>query len=274
MVLQYLIWNSVKKLASQLSTPTCILILLLVYLKIKYFAKPCVFLNSLLFSRVKEVYRLEEMDKIFVRWVTLRGRVLGSSVVFSTWCRFDVPQIGDEGDKELGWNATAVLHGPRRSPLPAQRPLHHQNGQRWETHACCMSALGVRVLVYVWTFFFNVLISDPWTMGFSKSSKMKFFYNKQTKQSTYIMDPSAIAPFQYVPKTCTTMHFSNTIFWSHIFALNSAVRCSWGSVLTNALHMRNWMQYGFYLFFNQSSENLVWPLLQKIRQYGLDSELS
>lgn len=62
-------------------------------------------------------------------------------------------------------------------------------------------ALAVSVLVHFnVNFIFNVLISDPWTMAFSKSSKMKFFYNKQTKQSTYVMDPSAIAPFQYVPK--------------------------------------------------------------------------
>lgn len=46
----------------------------------------------------------------------------------------------------------------------------------------------------------NVFISDPWTMAFSKSSMKKFFYNKQTKQSTYCMDPGAIAPFGYVPK--------------------------------------------------------------------------
>lgn len=128
---QFKICN-IKILTGQLNTPTSKL--LLVYLKI---SPSHVFLSSLLFSRVKEVYRLEEMDKIFVRWVTLRGPVLGLSVMFIVWCRFDVPQIGDEGDQELGWNAAAVLHRPRRSPLPTQRPLHHQNGQRWEEHETC-----------------------------------------------------------------------------------------------------------------------------------------
>lgn len=35
-------------------------------------------------------------------------------------------------------------------------------------------------------------------MAFSKSSMKKFFYNRQTKQSTYVMDPTAVAPFEYV----------------------------------------------------------------------------
>uniref|UniRef100_A0A8C2Q7F2 Cap-specific mRNA (nucleoside-2'-O-)-methyltransferase 1 n=1 Tax=Cyprinus carpio TaxID=7962 RepID=A0A8C2Q7F2_CYPCA len=35
----------------------------------------------------------------------------------------------------------------------------------------------------------------PWTMAFSKSSKRKFFYNKQTKESTYELPPGSVAPF-------------------------------------------------------------------------------
>uniref|UniRef100_A0A8C1IKC8 Cap-specific mRNA (nucleoside-2'-O-)-methyltransferase 1 n=1 Tax=Cyprinus carpio TaxID=7962 RepID=A0A8C1IKC8_CYPCA len=38
-------------------------------------------------------------------------------------------------------------------------------------------------------------VNDPWTMAFSKSSKRKFFYNKQTKESTYELPPGSVAPF-------------------------------------------------------------------------------
>uniref|UniRef100_A0A673M3R5 Cap-specific mRNA (nucleoside-2'-O-)-methyltransferase 1 n=1 Tax=Sinocyclocheilus rhinocerous TaxID=307959 RepID=A0A673M3R5_9TELE len=38
-------------------------------------------------------------------------------------------------------------------------------------------------------------VNDPWTMAFSKSSKRKFFYNKQTKESTYALPPGSVAPF-------------------------------------------------------------------------------
>lgn len=40
------------------------------------------------------------------------------------------------------------------------------------------------------------LLSEPWTMGFSKSFKRKFFYNKKTKNSTFDLPSDAIAPFQ------------------------------------------------------------------------------
>uniref|UniRef100_A0A8B9KFA6 Cap-specific mRNA (nucleoside-2'-O-)-methyltransferase 1 n=1 Tax=Astyanax mexicanus TaxID=7994 RepID=A0A8B9KFA6_ASTMX len=36
---------------------------------------------------------------------------------------------------------------------------------------------------------------NPWTMAYSKSSKRKFFFNKQTKVSTFDMHPTAVAPF-------------------------------------------------------------------------------
>lgn len=37
---------------------------------------------------------------------------------------------------------------------------------------------------------------EPWTMGFSKSFKRKFFYNKKTKISTFDLPADSIAPFQ------------------------------------------------------------------------------
>lgn len=40
------------------------------------------------------------------------------------------------------------------------------------------------------------LLSEPWTMGFSKSFKRKFFYNKKTKLSTFDLPADSIAPFQ------------------------------------------------------------------------------
>lgn len=33
-------------------------------------------------------------------------------------------------------------------------------------------------------------------MAYSKNSKMKFFFNKITKESTYEMPPNSAAPFQ------------------------------------------------------------------------------
>ncbi|XP_036447172.1 LOW QUALITY PROTEIN: cap-specific mRNA (nucleoside-2'-O-)-methyltransferase 1 [Colossoma macropomum] len=90
--------------------------------------------------RVKEVYRLEEMDKIFVR---LEMKVTKSSG--------GMPRLSYTGRDD-------------RHFLPS----------------------GLYIIKTV---------SDPWTMAFSKSSKKKFFFNKQTKTSTYEMHPSAVAPF-------------------------------------------------------------------------------
>ncbi|KAM9445248.1 cap-specific mRNA (nucleoside-2'-O-)-methyltransferase 1 [Clarias gariepinus] len=90
--------------------------------------------------RVKEVYRLEEMDKIFLR---LEMKVTKSSG--------GMPRLSYTGRDD-------------RHFLPS----------------------GLYIIKTV---------RDPWTMAFSSRSKMKFFYNKQTKQSTYVMDQSAIAPF-------------------------------------------------------------------------------
>lgn len=49
-------------------------------------------------------------------------------------------------------------------------------------------------LSFIFVLFF--VPSDPWTMAFSKSSKRKFFYNKLTKESTYDLPPTSVAPFQ------------------------------------------------------------------------------
>uniref|UniRef100_A0AAR2KVQ2 Cap-specific mRNA (nucleoside-2'-O-)-methyltransferase 1 n=1 Tax=Pygocentrus nattereri TaxID=42514 RepID=A0AAR2KVQ2_PYGNA len=89
--------------------------------------------------RVKEVYRLEEMDKIFVR---LEMKVTKSSG--------GMPRLSYTGRDD-------------RHFLPS----------------------GLYIIKTV----------NPWTMAFSKSSKKKFFFNKQTKTSTYEMHPSAVAPF-------------------------------------------------------------------------------
>ncbi|XP_026887386.2 cap-specific mRNA (nucleoside-2'-O-)-methyltransferase 1 [Electrophorus electricus] len=90
--------------------------------------------------RVKEVYRLEEMDKIFVR---LEMKVTKSSG--------GMPRLSYTGRDD-------------RHFLPS----------------------GLHIIKTV---------SDPWTMAYSKTSNKKFFYNKQTKESTYKMDPTAVAPF-------------------------------------------------------------------------------
>ncbi|XP_056589922.1 cap-specific mRNA (nucleoside-2'-O-)-methyltransferase 1 isoform X2 [Triplophysa dalaica] len=90
--------------------------------------------------RVKEVYRLEEMEKIFVR---LEMKITKSSG--------GMPRLSYTGRDD-------------RHFLPS----------------------GLYIIKTV---------NDPWTMAFSKSSKRKFFYNKQTKESTYDLPPSSVAPF-------------------------------------------------------------------------------
>ncbi|XP_068199313.1 cap-specific mRNA (nucleoside-2'-O-)-methyltransferase 1 isoform X2 [Antennarius striatus] len=90
--------------------------------------------------RVKEVYRLEEMEKIFVR---LEMKVTKSSG--------GVPRLSYTGRDD-------------RHFLPT----------------------GLYIIKTV---------SEPWTMAYSKNSKMKFFFNKMTKSSTYDMPPTAAAPF-------------------------------------------------------------------------------
>uniref|UniRef100_A0A8D3DRQ6 Cap-specific mRNA (nucleoside-2'-O-)-methyltransferase 1 n=1 Tax=Scophthalmus maximus TaxID=52904 RepID=A0A8D3DRQ6_SCOMX len=51
-------------------------------------------------------------------------------------------------------------------------------------------------------------ISEPWTFAYSKNSKMKFFYNKLTKESTYVMPPNCPAPFH----VC----HSERLFWAWV----------------------------------------------------------
>ncbi|XP_056113918.1 cap-specific mRNA (nucleoside-2'-O-)-methyltransferase 1 isoform X2 [Rhinichthys klamathensis goyatoka] len=101
--------------------------------------------------RVKEVYRLEEMEKIFVR---LEMKVTKSSG--------GMPRLSYTGRDD-------------RHFLPS----------------------GLYIIKTV---------NDPWTMAFSKSSKRKFFYNKQTKESTYALPPGSVAPFHACHK--------DRLFWA------------------------------------------------------------
>ncbi|KAK7129197.1 hypothetical protein R3I94_017421 [Phoxinus phoxinus] len=101
--------------------------------------------------RVKEVYRLEEMEKIFVR---LEMKVTKSSG--------GMPRLSYTGRDD-------------RHFLPS----------------------GLYIIKTV---------NDPWTMAFSKSSKRKFFYNKQTKASTYELPPGSVAPFHACHK--------DRLFWA------------------------------------------------------------
>ncbi|XP_034756159.1 cap-specific mRNA (nucleoside-2'-O-)-methyltransferase 1 [Etheostoma cragini] len=103
--------------------------------------------------RVKEVYRLEEMEKIFVR---LEMKVTKSSG--------GVPRLSYTGRDD-------------RHFLPT----------------------GLYIIKTV---------NEPWTMAYSKNSKMKFFYNKTTKDSTYAMPANAAAPFH----VC----HSERLFWAWV----------------------------------------------------------
>ncbi|TRY88519.1 hypothetical protein DNTS_014072 [Danionella cerebrum] len=90
--------------------------------------------------RVKEVYRLEDLEKIFVR---LDMKITKSSG--------GMPRLSYTGRDD-------------RHFLPT----------------------GLYIIK---------TLSEPWTMGFSKSTKKKFFYNKKTKDSTYALPPESTAPF-------------------------------------------------------------------------------
>uniref|UniRef100_A0A7N6F616 Cap-specific mRNA (nucleoside-2'-O-)-methyltransferase 1 n=1 Tax=Anabas testudineus TaxID=64144 RepID=A0A7N6F616_ANATE len=103
--------------------------------------------------RVKEVYRLEEMEKIFVR---LEMKVTKSSG--------GVPRLSYTGRDD-------------RHFLPT----------------------GLYIIKTV---------NEPWTMAYSKNSKMKFFFNKTTKKSTYEMPPNSAAPFH----VC----HSERLFWAWV----------------------------------------------------------
>uniref|UniRef100_A0A673M676 Cap-specific mRNA (nucleoside-2'-O-)-methyltransferase 1 n=1 Tax=Sinocyclocheilus rhinocerous TaxID=307959 RepID=A0A673M676_9TELE len=96
---------------------------------------------------VKEVYRLEEMEKIFVRCVPPLDYYYYFNFIFSG----GMPRLSYTGRDD-------------RHFLPS----------------------GLYIIKTV---------NDPWTMAFSKSSKRKFFYNKQTKESTYALPPGSVAPF-------------------------------------------------------------------------------
>lgn len=103
--------------------------------------------------RVKEVYRLEEMEKIFLR---LEMKVTKSSG--------GVPRLSYTGRDD-------------RHFLPT----------------------GLYIIKTV---------NEPWTMAYSKNSKMKFFFNKLTKESTYEMPPNSAAPFH----VC----HSERLFWAWV----------------------------------------------------------
>ncbi|XP_054541727.1 cap-specific mRNA (nucleoside-2'-O-)-methyltransferase 1 isoform X4 [Pan troglodytes] len=97
--------------------------------------------------RVKEVYRLEEMEKIFVR---LEMKIIK----------------GSSGTPKLSYTG------------------------RDDRHFVPMGLYIVRT------------VNEPWTMGFSKSFKKKFFYNKKTKDSTFDLPADSIAPFHLPSLAC------------------------------------------------------------------------
>uniref|UniRef100_A0A3Q3IKW6 Cap-specific mRNA (nucleoside-2'-O-)-methyltransferase 1 n=1 Tax=Monopterus albus TaxID=43700 RepID=A0A3Q3IKW6_MONAL len=103
--------------------------------------------------RVKEVYRLEEMEKIFVR---LEMKI--------TKCSGGTPRLSYTGRDD-------------RHFLPT----------------------GLYIIKTV---------NEPWTMGYSKKSMKKFFFNKMTNESTYEMPPNSAAPFH----VC----HSERLFWEWV----------------------------------------------------------
>ncbi|XP_075411290.1 cap-specific mRNA (nucleoside-2'-O-)-methyltransferase 1 isoform X2 [Tenrec ecaudatus] len=90
--------------------------------------------------RVKEVYRLEEMEKIFVR---LEMKIIK----------------GSSGTPKLSYTG------------------------RDDRHFVPTGLYIVRT------------VNEPWTMAFSKKLNRKFFYNKRTNYSTYVLPADSIAPF-------------------------------------------------------------------------------
>uniref|UniRef100_A0A8C5L309 Cap-specific mRNA (nucleoside-2'-O-)-methyltransferase 1 n=1 Tax=Jaculus jaculus TaxID=51337 RepID=A0A8C5L309_JACJA len=116
--------------------------------------------------RVKEVYRLEEMEKIFVR---LEMKLIK----------------GSGGTPKLSYTG------------------------RDDRHFVPTGLYIVRT------------VNEPWTMGVSRSSQKKFFFNKQTKNSTYDLPADSIAPFHIC--------YYGRLFWEWADGL-------WGALsLLNAL---------------------------------------
>ncbi|XP_038617216.1 cap-specific mRNA (nucleoside-2'-O-)-methyltransferase 1 [Tachyglossus aculeatus] len=90
--------------------------------------------------RVKEVYRLEEMEKIFLR---LEMKIIKGS--------YNIPRLSYTGRDDRHFVPTGL--------------------------------------------YIIRTVNDPWTMGFSRTSKRKFFFNKLAKVSTYDLPLDSIAPF-------------------------------------------------------------------------------
>lgn len=85
------------------------------------------------------------------------------------------------------------------------KTVNGERGAQWEENVSWAVAWAVIHICFIF-----YVPSDPWTMAFSKSSKRKFFYNKQTKESTYDLPPSSVAPFQWVEQSWYKA------FWQHI----------------------------------------------------------
>uniref|UniRef100_A0A3Q2NN56 Cap-specific mRNA (nucleoside-2'-O-)-methyltransferase 1 n=1 Tax=Fundulus heteroclitus TaxID=8078 RepID=A0A3Q2NN56_FUNHE len=103
--------------------------------------------------RVKEVYRLEEMEKIFVRLEMKMTKSSGG-----------VPRLSYTGRDDRHFLPTGL--------------------------------------------YIVKTVNEPWTMGYSKNSNKKFFFNKLTKKSTYDMPLNAAAPF----RVC----HSERLFWAWV----------------------------------------------------------
>ena len=98
-------------------------------------------------QRVKEVYRLEEMEKIFVRYAWEESWRFPLGWFRTAVMEFDPNEIlpflmtvlclqaGDEGDQEFWRSPASVLHRQRWQTLPPDRPLHHQDRQ-WCVCVC------------------------------------------------------------------------------------------------------------------------------------------
>uniref|UniRef100_A0A4W3GEU1 Cap-specific mRNA (nucleoside-2'-O-)-methyltransferase 1 n=1 Tax=Callorhinchus milii TaxID=7868 RepID=A0A4W3GEU1_CALMI len=106
--------------------------------------------------RVKEVYRLEEMERIFVR---LEMKITKGSG--------GMPRLSYTGRDDRHFLPTG-LH-----------IVKTVNGR--------MIGLALKCVLPPST--------DPWTMAYSKTSKRKYFYNIKTKESTYELPPDSITPF-------------------------------------------------------------------------------
>lgn len=207
------------------------------------------------FHRVKEVYRLEELEKIFVRYDQRKWsfKLMLGKPHFLYFSRLEMKVTKSSG----GVPRLSYTGRDDRHFLPTGLYIIKTVSGTCLSHLLlllspvgCQSLQVLFKLPSIINCNVRVLPSEPWTMAYSKNSMKKFFFNKLTKESTYDMPPNAAAPFQYVSffwvfhVTCfcaNDMCWSGSFFaLSSVFAMLSASSGPGWKVWSSMIRRRGW----------------------------------